>query len=350
LKRNFLATTPFLLSESFAPKAADHRFTLQAMAGLSCVLLIFGALIIGIARAQDIRYGPIFAGFMMLSLWAGLSISGIAQCVAIATPGRWRLDIRAMWVMIAVCATGITLPLFELFKQHILPARGFPLDPYVASIDRFLFAGYDGWEVTHALFGSVSATLFLDRIYALWLPMMFAFPMVAVMGARDERLRVRLLGCWLASWVLIAGLGAWIFGSAGPCYYNALVGPDTGFAALNAKLSQLAAAAHAQGQVIAALDFQALLLAGHGNNGLLPAGGISAMPSMHVAMATLFALGAYQISRVLGWAFSVYALLIWIGSVHLGWHYAADGLAGGAMMALLWELSGKVVASRNSTA
>ncbi len=320
------------------------------MAALSCVLLIFGGLIVAIAGAQDIRYGPTLAGFMMLSLWAGLLISAIAQCVAVATPGRWRLDVRAMWVMIAVCATGITLPLFELFKQHILPARGFPLDPYVAAIDRFLFGGNDAWTATHALFGSVSATLFFDRVYALWLPMMFAFPMVAVMGARDERLRVRLLGCWLASWVLIAGLGAWIFGSAGPCYYNALVGADAGFAALNTQLAQLASAAHAQGQVIAALDFQALLLAGHGNEGLLPAGGISAMPSMHVAMATLFALGGYQISRVLGWCLAVYALLIWIGSVHLGWHYATDGLAGGAMMVVLWHFSGKVAALRSANA
>jgi hypothetical protein len=33
-------------------------------------------------------------------------------------------------------------------------------------------------------------------------------------------------------------------------------------------------------------------------------------------------------------------MLIWIASIHLGWHYASDGLLGAAMMAGLWVLSG----------
>ncbi|MEK6638393.1 MAG: phosphatase PAP2 family protein [Pseudomonadota bacterium] len=305
--------------------------------------MVFMLLIVKISALVSVESGPVLASFMMLALWAGLGICAVAQLVAIATPGAWKLDIRAPWLIVSILMTGVTLPLFELFKQHVLPARGFPLDPYVAALDRLLFAGNDAWRLTHALFGSVNGTLFFDRVYALWLPIMFVFPMVAVMAARDTRVRARLLGCWVASWVLIAGLGAWIFGSAGPCYYIQLVGPDAGFSALNDQLARLSSEAHTNGQVIAALDFQAMLLSEHLHTEFLPAGGISAMPSMHVAMAMLFALGSFQISRWLGWAMTGYAILIWIGSVHLGWHYAADGIAGAAMMALLWHVSGKLM-------
>jgi hypothetical protein len=341
LKREFLATTALAASDSLSARKSDPSFSLKTVGALCVILLIFALLMIAISAAVSVEFGPVLASFMMMALWAGLAICAISQLVALTTTGPWKLDLRTRWVIIAILMVGQTLPLFELFKQHVLPARGFPLDPYVAALDRLLFVGNDAWRVTHALFGSVSGTLFFDRIYALWLPMMFIFPMVAVMAARDERVRARLLGCWISSWVLIAGLGAWIFGSAGPCYYVQLVGPDAGFAELNARLAALGAAAQKEGQVLAVLDFQALLLAEHLNPAFLPAGGISAMPSMHVAMATLFALGGYQVSRALGHAMALYAVLIWIGSIHLGWHYASDGIAGAAMMAMLWHVSGK---------
>lgn len=314
------------------------------MAALFLTLTVFSALIFIIGTVENIAFSAVLAVFLMLALWVGIAISGIAQCVAIVTPGAWKPDIRANWVMAAVLITGFTLPLFQLFKQKILPVRGFPLDPYVAAIDRFLLGGNDAWMVTHAVFGSVGITQFFDAVYAIWLPMMFAFPVVMVMAAHDIRLRARLLGCWVASWVLIAGLGAWLFGSAGPCYYTRLVGPDAGFAGLDAQLARLNATAQLGGTDLAALHFQSLLLAGQSATELMPAGGISAMPSMHVAMATLFALAAKQIARPLGYIFTAYVILIWVASIHLGWHYAIDGIVGSAMMVGLWKLSGKFVA------
>jgi membrane-associated phospholipid phosphatase len=39
---------------------------------------------------------------------------------------------------------------------------------------------------------------------------------------------------------------------------------------------------------------------------------------------------------------TAYAVLIWIGSVYLGWHYATDGIVGASMTIGLWKLSGKL--------
>jgi PAP2 superfamily len=321
----------------------EQRFSIGAMLILCGAMAALVLITAALTHVSGGRFAPVLAGYSMLALWAGLIVCAVAQFVALFTPGRWRPDLRAGWLLVAMLLSGLTLPLFQLFKQLVLPIRGFPFDPFVARADNFLFFGHDAWEVTHALFGSVGMSRYFDTAYALWLPLMFAFPPVIVMAFSDVRLRARLLGCWLASWVLIASVGAWIFGSAGPCYYNALVGPHAGFAALTRRLAVIGAAAHDQGHGIAAIDFQQMLLRQLQAGDFVSAGGISAMPSMHVAMATLFAMAAFRFARPLGWLFSLYATSIWIGSIHLGWHYALDGILGAAMMVGLWHASGKLV-------
>ena len=54
----------------------------------------------------------------------------------------------------------------------------------------------------------------------------------------------------------------------------------------------------------------------------------------------LFALAASKIRPLLGWIFGAYAALIWIGSIHLGWHYAVDGLVAAASTIALWKVAG----------
>ena len=61
---------------------------------------------------------------------------------------------------------------------------------------------------------------------------------------------------------------------------------------------------------------------------------------MHVAMAALIAIAAWKVSRRLGalaWAF---ALLILVGSVQLGWHYAVDGYLSLLLVPPIWLLAG----------
>jgi PAP2 superfamily len=331
--------------EAVLERLAERRFASISVLGFCCALFLTSAALIWLSGVNGDHFPPLLAGYMMVSLWLALGIAIVSQIAAMARHRRWQLDVRAPWLLVAVLLAGTTLPVFELFKQRLLPTRGFPFDPMLATLDRVLFFGHDGWQVTHALFGSLSATLAIDRLYALWIPLMFAFPAVTVMLIDDVRQRVRILATWLASWIIIAGGSAWIFGSAGPCYYVALVGPDAGFAAFNAKFAAMAATARAQGPVLINFDLQILLLNGwrSGVESNAAAGGISAMPSMHVAMAGLFAMAGFVHSRGLGWAMSVYALVIWIGSIHLGWHYATDGIIGFAMMFALWKLTGRLI-------
>ena len=66
------------------------------------------------------------------------------------------------------------------------------------------------------------------------------------------------------------------------------------------------------------------------------AGEISAMPSMHNASALLFALAGYQVNRFWGWVLTVHATLIFIGSIHLAWHYAVDSYFAWGLTLVIW--------------
>ena len=45
----------------------------------------------------------------------------------------------------------------------------------------------------------------------------------------------------------------------------------------------------------------------------------------------------------LGWLAAAYATLIFLGSVHLAWHYAIDGYAGLAVALAGWHAAGWLV-------
>jgi membrane-associated phospholipid phosphatase len=61
---------------------------------------------------------------------------------------------------------------------------------------------------------------------------------------------------------------------------------------------------------------------------------------MHNALAVLMALAAWRVHRLLGVAMTLFAVLIYIGSILLAWHYAADGMAGILIGLASWHLAG----------
>lgn len=312
----------------------------RAIIAMLVTIAVAAVILTAGTNAKAIDVATVALRFEALALFFALMLGGAARFTQRDRPAHERFGgERAILLIGAALIVGSTIPVFGIFKQFVLPLRGFPLDPALDTLDRLLFLGHDPWRVTHALLPSFYATAFFDRIYSLWMPMMAAFPMLVVIALKNPGDRMRLIGCWLASWIVVGGLGAWILGSAGPCYYTALVDPHAGFAELDALLRQQAALAGGAGWPIAALDFQPMLLEAYNSGEYAPAGGISAAPSMHVAMATLFAIGGFRVGRWLGWAMVAFAAAIWIGSIHLGWHYAVDGLISVALMLGLWRAS-----------
>lgn len=298
-------------------------------------------------RLSGIPVGSLISVVVMFEPIAAaviLFVALIATTVWIVRPDvRDNIETRLFWLLVAGSMAWLTFPAFGMFKQVILPPRGFLWDHSLAHIGRMLF-GVSPWQVTHSVFGSLSATRFLDSVYSLWLIVIFAFPMVVAVAFDDSRVRFRLIFSWFSAWVGIGTLAAWVFASAGPVYFNALVGHDANYAALQLRLAGLEHLAEAQGHPLAALEFQPILLHAFRLRDYSLAGGISAMPSMHVALATLLVIGGFKRNRLWGLAFTTYALLIWIASIHFGWHYFVDGPVAALMMVALWKTSAPLAA------
>jgi hypothetical protein len=63
-------------------------------------------------------------------------------------------------------------------------------------------------------------------------------------------------------------------------------------------------------------------------------------------MPVLYALVGWRTWKPLGVIFALYGVLILIGSVHLGWHYAIDGYASIIGVLVLWWAAGKIASER----
>jgi hypothetical protein len=183
----------------------------------------------------------------------------------------------------------------KMLMPRVVP---FWLDDHLAAIDRLLFLGHQPWQLTHALLGSAGATIVIGRFYFLWvLILSLAIGLFALCAPRRERARFFL--SFTAAWVVLGVAGAWIASSAGPCY-AAQVGASSApeFAGLVARLEAV---------------------------------------SMHNAIAMLYVLAGFRVSRRLGWLMTGYATVVFVGSIHLGWHYASDGIVAAAAMWAIWR-------------
>ena len=225
-----------------------------------------------------------------------------------------------------------------VFKTTVVGAAGYHWDISFAAIDRALF-GTDPWRISHAILDRSWMTDALDRLYhPLFMPMVLGYILCLVLPGHPA-LRRTYMGSYLVAWVLIAMGLAWAFASAGPVYEGALWGDGTTYAPLLERL----AAQEAETRPFYALRAQAYLLAAQERGLSQFGGGISAMPSMHVVLAALWAFAGWHLSRWLGLVLTLYTALIWVGSVHLGWHYAVDGIVSLAVLAAIWWSVGRLV-------
>ncbi|WP_169292994.1 phosphatase PAP2 family protein [Advenella sp. EE-W14] len=269
------------------------------------------------------------AGIITLGVKTKCKASPFAFCYQ-NLKQKWQQD-RFLSLIWPIATLIILIPSFNVFKQTILSKQGFTTDPLLADLDFFLFQGDPGL-ILHSFIGSLETTLFIDNLYHAWfLPMILGVFLVSIKASPTTR--IRYMSCYVFSWVFIGSILAWLFPSAGPCFYIDLVNPNhEGYSKL---MSQLYA--YHQEKPVNALIYQQYLAESFGKEKLTIGGGISAMPSVHVALATLFALGSFSINKWLGYVMSFYALFIWLGSVYLGWHYFVDGFVSVILIGLFWK-------------
>jgi membrane-associated phospholipid phosphatase len=178
----------------------------------------------------------------------------------------------------------------------------------------------------------------VDLLYMAWFGLLFVFFFWASWSSARV-LRQRALIAFLLMWIGAGTTTAWWASSAGPCYYGHVVAGVDPYEPLIARLD---AVASERGGLKARFNQKGLWELRRADEWGYFAG-ISAMPSLHVAIAVLIALVAAQRSRLLGFLLALYAVVIQIGSVILAWHYAVDGYVGALLAVLCWKAAGALV-------
>ena len=258
----------------------------------------------------------------------------LAVVIAMAFRNRWRLLLMApLFLVIAIFSEA-----FSALKQEIPSFQPFYLDPLLMHIDRAIF-GTDPWRITHAFIGPFG-TFLIDRLYVAFFPITTVLVFWVIL-TNDHRFQVRALLTAVLIMVVIGFAMATLMSSSGPVFYHRDYG-SAHFDELTARLAAINRRYPLDAVAIAAW------LSSH------PAtlgGGISAMPSIHVAIAWF----GYVVLRHrfgwrhwLTWTALAYSLVIWVGSIHLAWHYFSDGLVSIVAVSILWWLVGKYLEALES--
>ncbi|MES0825190.1 phosphatase PAP2 family protein [Ruegeria sp. SCP11] len=236
------------------------------------------------------------------------------------------VDGTLCFVFVAVLANT-----FTCLKNMIPVFVPFSWDPMFAELDRMLHGGFDVWTLLWPVFGYPFVTTVINLAYHVWFVLLYVLVFVAAYDRREPERGMVYLVAFALTFIIGGNVLATLFSSVGPVYYQEFGFGDTYVQQLRnlEMLNEISP--------VWALNVQEMLLNNYYNDGWVR--GISAMPSMHVASSALMALYAFRFSRWLGWAFTIFAVVIQIGSVHLAWHYAIDGYLGTLVALVCWYLA-----------
>lgn len=239
---------------------------------------------------------------------------------------------RAALGALALIATSIFFCISKSLIAHINP---YDADPALSAIDRALHFGHYPHEFLTGPIDRLKLAGMIDGIYLLWFPAMFTANAWCIFFERNDHRRMRFLWASFLCGVVGGNVLAILLSSVGPVYfslyYPAITDP---YAAFIAAL---------QGADLKAIGVAAALLNVVRDPAFPDFNSISAMPSMHVAVAWMIAFYAWSIHRLAGAVAYVFAVAILIGSVYLGWHYAIDGYVGIFLAAFFWWICGRKI-------
>lgn len=277
------------------------------------------------------NYAGILSAFV---LW--MTVTAAMACVVIfmATVGMMRRRVEhpishwlsfaaerretILFVFAGVVLTGMNMVAFMWIKPLLNYHVPFRADPYLALVDREIF-GTDPWRLLSWLNNNPLAYFY----HRAWFGLM-TLTLLTVLWKPASKEKSALMLTYFFLWSVFGPLMHTLLPAAGPVFYERL-GYGTAFSGLKSasETKQLA-------------DYLWSIYIG-GRFG--PGSGISAMPSLHIATTVWIVLAVYLFAR--RWIVPTFlaAILIFMLSVALGWHYAIDGIVGGAGAIGIWWMA-----------
>lgn len=229
-------------------------------------------------------------------------------------------------------------------KSLIPYVSEYHLDPALAELDRAIHGNVYPDRILVPLVLRFDLYDFFNFTYLLWFHVKFGAIACALFCDGDVSRRMRFLWASLILWLGAGILGAMALSSVGPIYYGIfypeLENPYAG-------LLQTLRDVHSTTE-LNVMKVAGILLEFARNDQVVDLNGISAMPSMHVAIVSLITCYAFSWSRRAGILCALYTLLIMLGSVILGWHYAVDGYVAVILAVAVWFVTGLFVKPKAS--
>jgi PAP2 superfamily len=318
--------------------------------------LVWSAVVCVLARKPIVAepleaYDTVFAAVVVFGIMAlavelvrRRALEPVDTRVPIAYANAWsklRSELLTKEYIATVALTFLVLPLclsaFSAAKQAIPVLHPFTWDANLSTWGDVLDGGQPLWQRLQPALGKPPITVSLDWFYhRVWAALLMA-TLVWTALLRPSRIRRQYLFAFVLLFLVAGNLMALALASAGPAYFDSVA------STVRDPYSTLM-------NYLRSVDASTPLTSVRGEDALWYASrhsveafglGVSAMPSMHVASATLAALLGFALSRRLGVLLSAVALCTFAASVELGWHYTLDGYVGAAAAALVWWLAGR---------
>lgn len=296
-----------------------ERRWLALMAGLTFVELVWWAICwrAGLAPAPRLGISTV------------LALAALLAAFALRATIRPRGE-HASWgaLLLGTILIAVGASLFLPLKYAIPGQIHFWLDAPLALGERHVF-GADPWRIADRAFGW--ALVPVDRIYALWLPVQ-SVVLFSVLLLPPSARKSRALSAYSLAWFLLGVVAALLCASAGPIFYDRLLGSQ--------QFAGLAAPSRAGAWMVRSESDAMWTSFASGRPGLVA--GLSAMPSLHVAISVWIWLTARNLAPAVAPVALAYAVFMWVASVQLGWHYVSDGIVGALGMLAIWWLADRI--------
>lgn len=244
---------------------------------------------------------------------------------------RNKLAARGMGAACIILVLIMSATAFTAFKHEYSMWVPFFADRFLADLDQAIHFG-EPWRFARAFFPTaLEAPLF--SLYAqLWFIEVLGAVLIAAFLA-DRYARERYLAAFAVTVISLSSVVRIAGSSSGPIFYDRIFGGDR-FAGLIETLQQ-----SDSGRGI--LKISDYLYSSFATNTSVLGTGISAMPSLHVALAVLNAMFVTSLNKWAGAVAWAYAAAIMFGSVYFGWHYALDGYASIVAVVIIWRMFSK---------
>lgn len=217
---------------------------------------------------------------------------------------------------------------FVLIKTSLPEVVPFYADAWFADLDRALHGGQDPWVWTYAVAEALPMGAIVPAYFQIWAVAALCFPIFLAIADQDTARVNRFLILFVVSWLVLGNILALAGMSAGPVFYDRLYGTER-FADL-----ELALAASEHTDLF--MRVQDGLWTAYSMQIQSIGAGISAFPSVHVAIAMVVMLYLTERAKWLAPVGLAFLAAILFLSVYSGYHYALDGYVSILVVGGLW--------------